>query len=246
MGYVESLLADGEVIVLRTRQHWLSVFINGLLGWLFGAGGLVLLVFGLWIRGNGEGWSGSLGNIVSGASGIIILVGAALVAWRIISWRNQDYMVTNRRVLKVEGVLNKRTGDSGLEKINDAVLDQSVVGRLFKYGDLDILTAAEQAIDVFKMLDKPTAFKRTILDQKHLLDEELAFHPTPPLRPSAPVQPGAGPAPAPSATVPAPVPASTDPAAVTQTLNQLADLRDRGAITPEEYETKKAELLKRL
>ena len=237
MGYVESLLSDGEVIVLRTRKHWLSIFVDGLLGWLFGLGGLVLLIFGLWIRGNGEGWSGSLGNIVSGGSGIIILIGVLLVGWRIVNWRTQDYMVTNRRVLKVEGVLNKRTGDSGLEKINDAVLDQSVVGRLFKYGDLDILTAAEQAIDVFKMLDKPTAFKRTILDQKHLLDEELAYRPSPPLRPSAP---------APSGPTAAPVVASADPAAVTQTLNQLADLRDRGAITPEEYETKKAELLKRL
>jgi hypothetical protein len=242
MGYVESLLSDGEVIVLRTRKHWLSIFIDGLLGWLFGLGGLVLLIFGLWIRGNGEGWSGSLGNIVSGGSGIIILIGVILVAWRIVNWRTQDYMVTNRRVLKVEGVLNKRTGDSNLEKVNDAVLDQSVVGRMLNYGDLDILTAAERAIDVFKMLDKPTVFKRAILDQKHLLDEEMAYRPTPPLRASEPVQPG----PVPSAAPAAPAPAAADPAAVTQTLNQLADLRDRGAITPEEYEAKKAELLKRL
>ena len=33
---------------------------------------------------------------------------------------------------------------------------------------------------------------------------------------------------------------------VTQTLARLADLRDKGAITPEEYEAKKAELLGRL
>jgi len=246
MGYVESLLSDGEVIVLRTRKHWLSIFVDGLLGWLFGLGGLVLLVFGLWIRGNGEGLSGTFGSVVSAGSGILVLLAIILIGWRIVNWRTQDYMVTNRRVVKVEGVLNKRTGDSNLEKVNDAVLDQSVVGRMLNYGDLDILTAAEQAIDVFKMLDKPTAFKRSILDQKHLLDEELAFHPTPPLRPSAPVPSGAGPAPAPAASAPAHSAAAADPATVTQTLSQLADLRDRGAITPEEYETKKAELLKRL
>ena len=33
---------------------------------------------------------------------------------------------------------------------------------------------------------------------------------------------------------------------VTRTLSSLADLRDRGAITPEEYEAKKADLLGRL
>ena len=40
----------------------------------------------------------------------------------------------------------------------------------------------------------------------------------------------------------APRPAA-DPDEVTRTLASLADLRDRGAITPEEYEAKKAELL---
>ena len=33
---------------------------------------------------------------------------------------------------------------------------------------------------------------------------------------------------------------------MTDTLSRLADLRDRGAISPEEYEAKKAELLGRL
>jgi hypothetical protein len=33
---------------------------------------------------------------------------------------------------------------------------------------------------------------------------------------------------------------------ITKTLGNIADLRDRGAITPEEYEAKKAELLERL
>jgi hypothetical protein len=33
---------------------------------------------------------------------------------------------------------------------------------------------------------------------------------------------------------------------VTATLGHLADLRDRGAITPEEYEAKKRDLLARL
>ena len=37
-----------------------------------------------------------------------------------------------------------------------------------------------------------------------------------------------------------------EPDEVTRTLNNLADLRDRGAISPSEYEAKKAELLSRL
>jgi predicted Zn-dependent peptidase len=44
----------------------------------------------------------------------------------------------------------------------------------------------------------------------------------------------------------APTPAIDTSEEVAQALARLADLRDRGAITPEEFETKKAELLSRL
>ena len=59
--------------------------------------------------------------------------------------------------------------------------------------------------------------------------------PPPPAPPVADAAPPPPPAP--------PIDASLE---VTQTLARLADLRDRGAITPEEYEAKKAELLGRL
>ena len=57
--------------------------------------------------------------------------------------------------------------------------------------------------------------------------------------PPAPPMADAGPPPPPAP----PTDASLE---VTQTLARLADLRDRGAITPEEYEAKKEELLGRL
>ena len=48
--------------------------------------------------------------------------------------------------------------------------------------------------------------------------------------------------------MPAPAPAPAAPSAdeVTKTLASLAALRDSGAITPEEYEAKKTELLARI
>ncbi len=41
-------------------------------------------------------------------------------------------------------------------------------------------------------------------------------------------------------------PRDLSPDELTRTLANLADLRDRGAISPEEYEAKKADLLGRL
>ena len=40
-----------------------------------------------------------------------------------------------------------KAADSSLEKINDAVLEQSFFGRMLGYGDLDVLTASEIGVD---------------------------------------------------------------------------------------------------
>ena len=65
--------------------------------------------------------------------------------------------------------------------------------------------------------------------------------------PPAPMSsPSAGPGPASSASSTGPARAELTADEVTRTLGSLADLRDRGAISAEEYEAKKADLLRRL
>jgi len=243
---------------------------------------------------------------------VLLLIALLILALRWWQWSNQDYVVTNRRLLKVTGIFNKHSADSSLEKINDAILDQPVLGRMLNYGDLTILTAAEEAVDKYHMLKDPKQFKKIMLTQKHRAETEFmyvgAMPPTPPLRadattqqmqPAQPAQPMPPPpamaqppqqqpmvqqAPPPLAPAPVPaaapdavappappapvVPLPSDPAPaaaeaaaevaagttgasdksldVTQTLARLADLRDSGAITVEEYEAKKQELLGRL
>ncbi len=62
--------------------------------------------------------------------------------------------------------------DSGLEKINDAHLTQSWLGRIFDYGTLDILTAADESAGIqdYAMLADPIKFKIAMLNQKERLE----------------------------------------------------------------------------
>jgi hypothetical protein len=242
---------------------------------------------------------GSVRDALSYAIIILFILGGIGVAYRWWQWRTQEYVVTNRRLLKVTGIINKRSMDSNLEKINDAILHISLLGRMLNFGNLQILTASEAAIDHFFMLKDPKTFKKTVLEQKHILESDYAhpIPPTPPFRAEPSYQPAPGtaapagasvtPAPAPIPPAAAPMaPAAVSPASgpdsltasaapatpvadagpvapevaapavaapevdesleVTQTLARLADLRDSGAITPEEYEQKKSELLGRL
>jgi hypothetical protein len=270
MSYADGLLATGERIVHREKQHPF-VFIWGA-RWTILAVILAIVLF--WLGGNlgTDGFSGTLRQVLGWITAILFFGGLAVFAWTALRYLNQEYVLTNRRVIQVEGVLNRNSTDSSLEKINDAVLSQSVFGRMFGFGDLTVLTASESAIDKMKMIRNPISFKKAMLDAKHEAEVEIeraGWAPAPPIRGgSAATPPPGGPSGPPTEPVTAPVaamagaspgvgsaPASApspsasrvaDPDDITRTLNSLADLRDRGAISAEEYEAKKAELLGRL
>lgn len=220
MGYAESLLADGERIALRRRQHWLAVVLEGREAIALVVLGLILLAAAAFLD-----LPPTAVDVLGIATAALVALGVLWFAVRLWRWSAQAYLITNRRIIKVEGIFNKRAADSSLEKVNDAVLQENVLGRLLGYGDLIIMTAAETEVDTFTMLAGARGFKREMLNQKHALELELGgpAGATPPLRTDELTREGA-----------------------TELLARLAALRDQGAITAEEYEAKKRELLERI
>ena len=246
MAYIDNMLAAGEQPIRRDHQHWFVLVADARYGIAAIIGAIALLVLSTNL--DDSPFKQALGLIVL----VLVIGGLAYIGWQVLRWMNEEYVVTTRRVLQLEGVINKRVLDSSLEKINDAVLTQSLFGRMFGFGDLDILTASETGISRLRMLRQADDFKRSMLEAKHELELELSGAkplPSPPLRAAAPVHP---PEPAVAAPVapasPPPAPARPEMSAddLTRTLANLADLRDRGAISAEEYEAKKADLLRRL
>jgi len=253
MSYADGLLSTGERILYRNKQHPF-VFVWGARYTIL-ALVIAFLLFVLQSGVDNDGASGTLRTVLGLATAILFFGGLAVAVWTALRYINQEYVLTNRRVIQVEGVLDRKATDSSLEKINDALLSQSVFGRMFDFGDLTVMTASEGGIEKMKMLRSPIVFKKKMLDAKHDYEvdmERAGWAPTPPIRDGspAPTDPGAitgsaAVAAAPVAATPGPAP-TMSPDDVTRTLANLADLRDRGAISPEDYERKKAELLGRL
>jgi hypothetical protein len=248
MPYIDGKLASGERVLRREHQHWFVLVADARYGILAIFAAILLLI----LRGAAR-TTGQFDTLIGYVVLALVIGGLAYLGWQILRWMNEEFVVTTRRVLQLEGVLNKRVLDSSLEKINDAVLTQSLFGRIFGFGDLDILTASETGISRLRMLKDADDFKRAMLEAKHELELELSGArplPSPPLRASS--GPSSGPAPAPSSASSAPPPSEParrtemTPDELTRTLASLADLRDRGAISPEEYEAKKADILRRL
>jgi len=216
MSYADSLLAKNEQILYRARQHWLAPLSDSRNGLLLVLAGVVLAL----LEHQVLHWT----QVIVYAGLVVALIGLGWIAIVYFSWKAEEYVITNRRVLKVEGLLDKKSGDSSLDKINDAVLKQGLLARMLHYGDLEILTANEEAIDRYQMLAHVVDFKKAMLNAKNNLEDGYRG----------------------AAATPAVAPTTAGGGDAAATLAQLADLRDKGAITPAEYEKKKAEILGRL
>jgi hypothetical protein len=273
MSYARNLLSRGEEVVFETRQHWFAVLART---WIAVIVAILSFAILIW-QSTADDWA--LRGILQIGSLLALVGSLAFIGLKIWSWRNQEYLVTTRRVIKAEGIFNKNMGDSSLEKVNDAHLTQSWVGRIFDYGTLDILTAAEDAeremLNDFEMIAEPVQFKIAMLNAKEQLENPNLARPpaqrpgpAPQMQRAEPMPPRAGservhevpaqpatdsrqaPLPAPVAPAPAPPVSPSSGASpadqLAATLGSLAALRDRGLITPEEYDAKKRELLERM
>jgi hypothetical protein len=74
-------------------------------------------------------------------------------------------------VIHVKGVFNKSVIDSSLEKVNDVKMEQSYLGRIFDYGDVEILTASELGVNKFGYIQQPVKFKTAMLNAKAKLEQ---------------------------------------------------------------------------
>lgn len=267
MSYARNLLSRGEEVVFETRQHWFAVLAEV---WLFALLAVLALAVLIW---QSTSKASSLQGLLQIISLVVLLLALARIGLVLWGWQNQEYLVTTRRIIKAEGVLNKAMTDSSLEKINDAHLTQSWLGRIFHYGHLDIMTASDEpgAVEDFPMMADAIQFKIAMMNQKELLERPDLARP-PAQRPSAapPMQraealppragsdrvqtvstsaPDLGASVAPDAVSKEPIPSAsstTGSAELAATLERLAGLRDRGLITPEEYEAKKRDILERM
>jgi uncharacterized membrane protein YdbT with pleckstrin-like domain len=206
--YLQNLLGDREKILLVTHQHWFILFRNILFELILIAATIiaVTLVMLIWLPLP----TTSLGYL-------LLIIPIVSLAKDVMVWRSHKYIVTSRRVIQIFGVFNKNVTDSSLDKVNDVKMEQSAFGRMFNFGDIEILTASELGINRFTFIGEPIRFKTEMLNAKFELEQGIHQ------------------------------PVASHPALdIPRLIDQLDALRKRGAITESEFQEKKARLLARL
>ncbi len=211
--YVDSLMGSSEHVVLTTRMH--IIVIGRTLLW---TGFVALAIIAASVYA-------AISVPFGGFLAVLVVIPLAQLTWTLIKWFNEQYIVTNRRVMKVEGMFNKNVADSSLEKVNDVVMAQSWLGRLLNYGNIDIITGSDVGINHFEHIAGPVAFKREMLNQKEGMNvvNDVGAKEKRILESDAPAR-----------------------GDIPELIAELDELRKKGVLNDAEFAAKKEELLKRM
>jgi uncharacterized membrane protein YdbT with pleckstrin-like domain len=225
----DSLLATGERVLLVRQRHWLTFLEAGRWFVLALVVGLVAGAVDQAVPNNGV--AGPISTLLGWAFWIFLIAGLIGLIWYFLVWRIERYLVTTRRVIEAGGLINKYTHDTSLQAITDMNVGHPWLGRIFGYGEIDLLTAAEAGTAKIRFLPDADGFKRALLDAKQ--EHELEVGGGRALQ-EAVAREGQQ------------APAGLSADELDSALSRLADMRDRGLITQQEFDGKKRELLDRL
>lgn len=204
---MRTVLKKEEKILLITRQHWIR---------------LVLPVF-VWIV------AATLLIWLMDTTGFIItLVVAIYPLYEYLNYKSNLWCVTNMRVVDETGFFSRHSKESPLDKINNVEYDQSIWGRIFGFGDVDIQTAAELGETTYELIHHPKLLKDTITHaQEEYKKTQISNQ---------------------AAELAKAIAAANKSSMYTQQmiadeLNKLFELLQKGAITQEEYIVQKRRLM---
>ncbi len=164
MTFLDKLLARDEHVLLEARRHPIFMLLHAgpyLLGsivlWIVAVLAIVILPDLLGI---------DIGLILSLILLAVSVVPLIIGIYRVLNWWREQYVVTSFRIIQVEGLMNRKAMDSALEKVNDVIMTQSVFGRIFNYGSINIVTGSDAAINDIAGVSDPFGFKKALMQAK--------------------------------------------------------------------------------
>ena len=137
-------LIPSERAVVVTRRHWASLTKVGLSCAAVFVAALLIVVY----LGEEQFFA------VIGVLGLLGASGWFGFAWWF--WATEEFVITDKRVLIVNGVITRRVGIMPLTKVTDLTYERSVMGRVLGYGVFVMESAGQhQAMSRIEYLPRP-------------------------------------------------------------------------------------------
>lgn len=162
----DSDLREGEKILCIVRHHGLFLFWPMVLSIV----AMSLMIYSRFIA-DSTGWVMRYWYwpALPGAFGVLWLLKRLLVL------RTDIWVVTDRRLVDEAGILTRTVKESPFEKIHNSSYTQSILGRIFNYGDLQVQTASTAGNSQISMVRDPSSVKSILMEA---VDADLENRPT--------------------------------------------------------------------
>ena len=218
MAFPRNLLAEHESLIFDLKPHWVALVPPVL--WTIASIAALFLGYRA-----ADAIFDDAENTAKMAWGAVVTV-AWLALAVVPAMRRQFtmFVLTTDRLITRHGIIAKESREIPLERINDVTFTQSVIERMLGAGDLLIESAGERWQTRITDVRKPEQvqlmiYKQTEDNSTRIVHGQVG---------TAMSQQERG------------------PASVTEQLEDLGRLRKQGVITEDEFQAKKAELLKRM
>jgi len=162
LSYVEKHLIPGELVQYQTKLHWIVMLGHAALAVL-----LDLLAIGIVV-----GWA-LLGTKAKGSSIpaavylfalACFVIGGALFFIGILKRNATEMAVTNKRVIVKTGIVDRRTIEILLSRIESVAVEEPALGRLMGYGTV-IVRGTGGTPEVFSKIYHPLEFREQVQRQ---------------------------------------------------------------------------------
>lgn len=167
LSYAENNLVAGEILLYQTRHHWIVLLGPFLFSLLLGIPGLGFLAGSVAQKAKNNSASGKA-DISAGGLAIIgallLLAGAAILAYGLAKRNATEMAVTNKRVLIKTGLASRPTLDLMLSRVESIGVEESVPGRILGYGSV-IVRGTGGTPEAFFLIAHPQEFRRAVQEQ---------------------------------------------------------------------------------
>ncbi|NHZ70334.1 MAG: PH domain-containing protein [Proteobacteria bacterium] len=151
---------------------------------------------------------------------IVLLAGLYLVARPLVNWWFTRYVLTTERLITRQGLIAQSGVEIPLERITNVNFSQTVFERMLGAGDLLIESAGTSGQSSFSNIPHPDEFQTILYKIREQRTIEMSGRSYAPVETTTEFKPHAA-----------------------DSIKKLAELRDQGLISAEEYEEKRKKLL---
>jgi uncharacterized membrane protein YdbT with pleckstrin-like domain len=157
LSYIEKSLISGETVLYRARLHWIVLLWPALIAGCIGLIGVGLLAAGVVPSLRPHGVAGAMGIVGL----LLFLTAIGLVIVGVVRRNATEIAVTNKRVLIKTGILNRRTIELLLVKIESVGVDETPLGRMLGFGTV-IVRGTGGTPEQFETISQPLEFRRQV------------------------------------------------------------------------------------